>query len=70
MFDSEVASIKKVTGGYILNVRWPLAGTPIGGGEIVCITFDEAVSILYKHLHPDAPMDTKVVTTIKNGEHK
>ena len=47
------ASIKKVTGGYIAHVRWPYAGSPLGGGEAVCKTFDEAVTLLYKHLHPE-----------------
>ena len=45
----DAATIRKVTGGYIVTVRWPLAGTPLGGGEMVCTSFDEAVTVLHKH---------------------
>lgn len=49
---SDIATIRRATGGYILTVRWPLAGEPVGGGEMVCATFDEVVTALYQHLHP------------------
>ena len=50
---NDVATIRRVTGGYIVTVRWPLAGSPLSGGEMVCTTFEAAIAALYQHLHPD-----------------
>lgn len=55
---NDVATIRRVNGGYILNVRWPLAGTPYCGGEMVCTTFEAAIQTLYKHLHPEQPVES------------
>lgn len=57
---SDRATIRRVTGGYILTVSWPLAGSPISGGEMVCTTFAEAVTLLYRDLHPECRVGTKV----------
>lgn len=64
---NDKATIRKVPGGYILEVRWPFAGTPLAGGELVCSTFDEAVTALYKHLHDDLPIGSTCVVEKKRG---
>jgi len=51
----DTATIRRATGGYIVTVRWPLAGTPLSGGEKICKTFEEAAHALYEHLHPESP---------------
>lgn len=57
------ATIRKVTGGYIVTVRWPFAGSPLSGGEMVCTSFDEAVTALYQHLHEEGlPIGQTLVT--------
>ena len=70
---SEDATIRKVEGGYILHIRYPYAGSPLGGGEIVCATFDDAVTKLYLHLHCSDNMIGKrckveIVERSKGGE--
>lgn len=57
------ATIRRVTGGYIVTGRWPLAGSPLSGGEMVCTSFDEAVTALYQHLHEEGlPMGQVLIT--------
>jgi hypothetical protein len=31
----DTATIRKAAGGYIVTVRYPLAGTPLGDGELI-----------------------------------
>jgi hypothetical protein len=38
--------IRKVTGGYIVNVRWPYGRDPAGYGEVICQTWEEVVALL------------------------
>lgn len=57
------ATIRKAAGGYIVTVRWPYAGSPLSGGEMVCASFDEAVTALYLHLHEEGlPIGQVLVT--------
>jgi len=66
----DTATIRKATGGYIVTVRYPLAGTPLGGGEMVCTTFDEAVGALYEHLHPGkGPWQSNAGAGTERSEH-
>lgn len=64
---SDTATIRRVSGGYILTVRWPYAGIPLSGGEKVCTSFDEAVTALHRHLHSDGKeclsVGERIVTT-------
>lgn len=43
-----VKEIRKVTGGYIVEARWPYGPDPGGYGEVVCTTFKEVVDLLKK----------------------
>lgn len=58
---TERATIRRVEGGFIVEVRWPYGGEPIGNGEVVCTTFADAVQVLAKHVRigrdPDPWMD-------------
>lgn len=40
--------IKKMPGGYLVYVRWPLGPTPCGYGPVICSTWDEVVKLLTK----------------------
>lgn len=69
---SDTATIRKVTGGYIVTVRWPYAGSPLSGGEMVCTSFDEAITALHRHLHTDEKVCLRVgesLVTEKRGSH-
>jgi hypothetical protein len=47
-------SIRKVGGGYIVEVRWPYGPDVMGHGEVVCKTWDEAVDLLTRAANEDA----------------
>jgi hypothetical protein len=38
--------VRKVTSGYIVEVPWPYAGSPLVPGEVVCKTWPEVVTLL------------------------
>lgn len=38
--------IRKVNGGYILELRWPYGSEVMGHGEAICATWDEAIGLL------------------------
>lgn len=38
--------IRRVTGGFIVELRWPYGGNPIGYGEVICTTWDEVEALL------------------------
>ena len=38
--------IRKVRGGYVVLLRWPYGGEPMGSGEVVCKTWDEVLEKL------------------------
>lgn len=41
--------IRRVHGGYIVEVRWPYAsgyGSVVGFGEVVCKTWEEVLTLL------------------------
>ena len=38
--------IRKVVGGYIIEMRWPYGGEPMGYGEVVCETWEEVIGKL------------------------
>jgi hypothetical protein len=57
----ERATIRAAVGGYIVEVRWPYGGSVMGNGEIVCPTFDEAVTHLARHLNiPELGIGQKI----------
>ena len=38
--------IRKVKNGYIVALRWPFGGEPMGGGEVICKTWQEVLDKL------------------------
>ena len=40
--------VRKVNGGYIVEVRWPYGPEVMGCGEVVCKTWAEVVALLTK----------------------
>ena len=38
--------IRKVRGGYVVELPWPYGDSCIGMGEVLCRTFDEVVTEL------------------------
>jgi len=61
------ATIRKAKGGYIVEVRWPHGGQPLGNGEIICKTFDEAVTALFEHVEPDGLKVGEKLTVTKGS---
>lgn len=38
--------IRKVKGGFIVNLRWPYGPDPGGYGEVICKDFGEVIEVL------------------------
>ena len=60
----DTATIRKAEGGYIVTVRYPIAGSPLAGGEAVCTTFDAAVTLLYRLLHFEWEVGKRCVVSL------
>lgn len=56
MRDTICREIRRVEGGWIVEMRWPWGGEPGGFGEVICGTWDEVVLLLAKALPDDRPM--------------
>ncbi len=38
--------IRKVKNGYILDLRWPFGGEPMGYGEVICTDWGKVIELL------------------------
>lgn len=56
--------VRQVTGGFIVEVRWPYGGEPTGFGEVVCKTWPEVIELLSRA----APTKSETEGTTTTGE--
>ena len=43
-----VKEIRKVSNGYIVEVRWPYGNEPCGYGEVICPTIEDVIALIRK----------------------
>lgn len=61
--------IRKVKGGYVVEVRWPYGDNPSGFGEVICRDFAEVVELLRKASTEDtSPAAGEVESVLAGGE--
>ena len=41
-----VKQVRRVTGGYIVEARWPVGDSPGAYGEVICRSMDEVLEVL------------------------
>jgi hypothetical protein len=50
-----VQEIRQVSGGFIVEARWPMGNKPGGYGEVICPKFDDVIALLKSCAIFDSP---------------
>lgn len=48
-----IKEIRQVSGGFIVEARWPIGGDPSGYGEVICRTLEEVLQVVRKTAVPE-----------------
>ena len=50
-----IQEIRQVSGGFIVEARWPVGPDPSGYGEVICKTLEEVFDIVRRTAAPEQP---------------